>query len=274
MKQQVFIPAGMAHSYIQTSLSQETDKNRCINYMYNNHYEMKLQQRDTLPDWKVFTHNSAGLTGAGNAMSSTNDLFAYDKALYFGKLLKPETLQEVFTPVKLNNGKDNKAVQGSYGLGWFIEKDSSGGITVSHSGSAPGVTTFFIRNLSKKQVVIILQNIQNPGFDISAVLQIMNGENIVYKKSIAFEFARYLYEKGMKPALSRLHEMQSDTLLYVLKEKDMARVGLEFSRTKRFQQYSLEAYKLNTEFFPKSWKACDDYAREDPEIKSLNRVRM
>jgi len=51
-------------------------------------------------------------------------------------------LQEAFTPAKLNNSKDNKAVMGSYGLGWFSEIDSTGRKTVSHSGAAPGVTTF------------------------------------------------------------------------------------------------------------------------------------
>ena len=260
MKQHVFIPAGMIHTYVQTSLSQKTDKNRCSNYMYNNHYQMKLQQMDTLPDWKEFTYNLTGATGGSNVVSSLNDMLAYDQALYSGKLLKAETLQEAFTPVKLNNGKDNKAAQGSYGLGWFIQKDSTGGITVSHSGAAPGITTFVIRNISKKQVLVILQNIQNPGFNISAVLQILNEKTIIYKRSAAFEFSRYLYKNGMESAHSRLQQMLSDTVQYVLTEKDMARVGLEFSRNKHFGQYCLEAYKLNTEFFPKSWKSFDDYA--------------
>jgi len=263
MKQHVFIPAGMSHTYIQTSLSQKTNRNRCINYTYLSHYKKQLMQVDTLPDWKVkeFTYNLSGLSGAGGVMSSTKDLFAYDQALYSGRLLKPETLQEAFTPVKLNNGEDNKAVQGSYGLGWFIQKDSTGGITVSHSGSGPGIITFFIRNLSKKQVLIILQNIQNPSFNISSVLKMMKGETVIYKKSAAFEFSRYLFENGMEPALSHLREMLLDTTQYILTERDMGRVGLEFSRTSHFQQYSMEVYKLNTEFFPKSWKVYDDYAK-------------
>jgi tetratricopeptide (TPR) repeat protein len=45
-----------------------------------------------------------------------------------------------------------------------------------------------------------------------------------------------------------------------LTEKEMARVALEFSRSKNYQQYCLEAYKLNIEFFSNSWKAYDDYA--------------
>jgi CubicO group peptidase (beta-lactamase class C family) len=260
MKSEIFIPAGMSHSYIQTSLSQKADKNRCNNYMYNNHYEMKLLQMDSLPDWKEFTYNLTGLTGSTNVISSINDLWAYDNALYAGKLLKPIDWQEAFTPVKLNNGEVNKAINGSYGLGWFIETDFTGGKTVSHSGAAPGVTTFFIRNLINKRTLIILQNIQNPSFDISSILAIQKGKSVAYKKSIAFAYANDLYEKGPEYALGRLHERQSDTIHYALTEKEMARVGLEFSRSKNYQQYCLEAYKLNIEFFSNSWKAYDDYA--------------
>ena len=260
MKWNVFTPAGMKNSYVQTLLSQKSDKNRCINYMYNNHYEMKLQQMDSLASWKVFTYNLTGLTGSTNVISSVNDLCAFDRALYANKLLKASSLQEAFTPVKLNNGEPNKAAQGSYGIGWFIEVDSTGKKTVSHSGAAPGVTTFFIRNLATKQSVIIVQNIQNPMFDIGPVLAMLQGKSVVYKKSVAFAYAQDLYKNGVNYALAQLNQRLADSTNYVLTEKEMARVGLEFSRNKNYVQYSLEAYRLNAEYFNKSWKAFDDYA--------------
>jgi len=79
MKDNIFTPAGMTHSYVQTSLLQKADKNRCNNYMYSNYYEMKLCQMDSLPDWKEFTYNLTGQTGSTNVVSSINDLWAYDK---------------------------------------------------------------------------------------------------------------------------------------------------------------------------------------------------
>ncbi len=88
----------------------------------------------------------------------------------------------------------------------------------------------------------------------------LKGKAVIYKKSIAFAYARDLYEKGPEYALARLHERKQDTVKYILTEKDMARVGLEFSRNKNYQQYCLETYRLNAEFFPQSWKARDDYA--------------
>ena len=154
MKKNVFIPAGMPHTYVQTSLPQKQGKNRVNNYMYANHFTMKLEQMDTLPYMKKWTYNLAGLTGSTNVISSLHDLWQYDKALSEGKLLTSSILEEAYTPVKLNNGKNNTAVEGSYGLGWFIKIDSAGNKIVSHSGAAPGVSAFLIRNLTKKQTLI------------------------------------------------------------------------------------------------------------------------
>jgi CubicO group peptidase (beta-lactamase class C family) len=260
MKKNVFIPAGMMHTYVQTSLSEKNDKNRAATYMYSNHFEMKLQQMDTLSHMKEWTYNLAGLTGSTNVISCTRDLLQYDKALYSSKLVKPATMEEAFTPVRVN-GKENIAVQGlSYGLGWFVEKDSIRGKTVSHSGAAPGIVTYFIRNLSRKQTVIILMNVQASAFNISAVLDILDNKLVVYKKSAAFAYARDIYEKGPDNAFAGLLKNRGDTSQYVLTEKDMSRVGLEFGRTRCCQNYALEAYKINTLLFPQSWKVYDDYA--------------
>lgn len=260
VRQNIFIPAEMKNTYVQTNLLQRQEKLRCQNYMYNNHYEMKLQQMDTLPDWKKYTYNFTGLTGSTNVISNIKDLWSFVHALNNNKLLNPNSQEEVYKPVKLNSGEINKAAQGSYGLGWFIEADSTNNKIVSHSGAAPGVTTFLIRNLSTNQTLIILQNIQNPMFDIAAVLSILKGKPIVYKKSIAFTFAQDVFKYGLEYAQLQLRQRQLDTLHYISTEKEMARVGLEFSRSRKFNKISLNVYRLNTELFPDSWKAYEDYA--------------
>ena len=260
MKKNIFLPAGMTHTYVQTSLLQKQDKNRVKNYMYANHFTMQLEEMDTLAYMKEWTYNLMGLTGSTNVISSLQDLWQYDKALYEGKLLRPSTLEEAYTPVKLNSGKPNIAAEGSYGLGWFIRVDSFGNKIVSHSGAAPGVLTFLIRNLTKKQTLIILQNIQNASFDINTIIALINGQPIIYKKSAAFAYAKDLYEKGADYAASKLLENKMDSAHYSLTEKDMSRVGLEFGRTRSYQNYSLEAYKINALLFPNSWRAYDDYA--------------
>jgi CubicO group peptidase (beta-lactamase class C family) len=260
VRKHILQPAGMKNSYVQTHLLQTQESNRTVNYRYNNHFEMRLQKMDTLKDWKEWTYNLTGLYGSNNVVSNTIDLLNYDKALYSGKLLKQASLDEAFTPTKLNNGENNKAVAGtSCGLGWFIFTDTSNGKIVWHSGSNPGVTTLFVRNISKKQTYIILQNVTCPQTVYLGTLDIIKGKPLTYKKPLGFVYGRDLYQKGANYALAHLKVMQDDSLQYALAESEMDRIGLEFSRTK-YQDYSLEAYKLNTLLFPNSWKTYCNYA--------------
>ena len=128
-----------------------------------------------------------------------------------------------------------------------------------HSGSNPGVTTLFVRNITKKQVYIVLQNVTCPQTVYFSMLDIITGKVIAYKKSIGFQYGQDLYQKGANYALAHLKVLHDDSVHYTLAESEIDRIGLEFSRTK-FQEYSLEAYKLNTLLFPNSWKAYANYA--------------
>lgn len=260
MRKHIFIPAGMSETYVQTSLSQTKDKYRTINYQFNNHYEMKLMQMDTLPDWKKWTYNLTGLVGGNNVVSNVTDMLKYDKALYSGKLLKPAALEEAYTPTKLNNGENNKAIPGySTGLGWFVSIDTSLGKIVQHSGANPGVSTIILRNITKKQCIIILQNVQSPPTSATDAMNILNGNPIKYKKSLAFIYARDVFQKGSEYALTHFNELKNNTDEYSLVEAEMDRVGLEFSRAGKLQSQSLEAYKLNTQLFPNSWQVFNNY---------------
>jgi len=259
MKRNIFIPAGMANTYVQTSLAQTKDNNRTLNYQYNNHFEMKLMLMDTVASWKEWTYNLTGLTGSTNVISNVMDLVNYDRALYSGKLINTSSLEEAFTPTKLNNGENNKAANGSsYGLGWFIKDDPIAGKTVSHSGAAPGVSTLLVRNLSKKQTVIILHNVQAPPDVDNRILDILNDKPVAYKVSLAFAYARNLYLKGTDYASSFFNAYRMDTLHYYLSQAEMDRAGLEFSR-KNFQAQALETYKINTLLFPESWRTFNSY---------------
>jgi CubicO group peptidase (beta-lactamase class C family) len=260
MRQHIFIPAHMTSTYVETSLSQEKDRNRTTNYQYNNHYEMKLLKMDTVPDHKEWTYNTAELAGAGNVISTALDMFNYDQALYSGVLLKQETLAEAYTPVKLNNGQNNSAIPGySYGLGWFISTDTSRGKIVQHSGALPGVSTMLLRNLTRQQSIIILQNIQASPFIGYNAMDLLNGKAVKYKKSLAFIYGRDLFQKGSDYALTHFMTLKTDTARYELKESEMDRVALEMNRY-WLKAQTLETLKINTLLFPDSWKAYNNYA--------------
>jgi CubicO group peptidase (beta-lactamase class C family) len=260
LKKHIFLPAGMKNTYVQNSSQQKKQSLYAVNYQYNNHFESQLQQMDTLSDWKEWTYNLTGLYGGNNVISTTTDLFLFDQALYKSILLNPATLEEAYTPVKLNNGQNNKASAGSScGLGWFIFETPEAKI-VWHSGANPGVTTLFARNLTTKQCYIILQNVTGPSSVYFGTLDIIKGISRIYRQSAAFVYAKDLYRKGVDYALTHLHILKSDTANYVLTESDMDRAGLEFSRTNNLQQLCLETYKINTLLFPESWNALNNYA--------------
>jgi len=95
----------------------------------------------------------------GGVLSTAEDLARFHIALDEGKLLKPETLKQMYTPYRLRDGSDT-----TYGLGWMVSKDDGGRTWIAHSGGATGGTTYLLRDPSRKLAVAILCNVQNaPG---------------------------------------------------------------------------------------------------------------
>lgn len=254
LKQHIFLPAGMTISYLQTSLNQTKEVNRTKNYIYNNHYEVKLQFVDTLADRREWTYNQTGCYGGNNVVATAADLFKYDEALYNGKLLKPATLDEAFTPVKLNNGQTNQAIAGtSSGLGWFIFTDTTAGKIVWHSGSNPGVTTLLARNITTNESYIVLLNLalSNPVYQ--DMLSLIKHQHVTYRQPLGFIYARELFNDGPDYALAHLQTLKTDTA-YVLTKADMDRTALEFSRNRKLQDHTLETHRVNLLLFPNDWQ--------------------
>ncbi|HEV2478125.1 MAG TPA: serine hydrolase domain-containing protein [Puia sp.] len=271
LKKHVFIPAGMLSTYVQTSLTQTKEPHRTENYLYNNHYEMKLQLGDTVADKREWAYNLSGGVGAGNVVSTTGDLLRYDEALYNGVLLKPATLELAFTPTKVNNGGFSHAASGSSeGLGWFIFGDTGRGTIVWHSGAAPGVVTLFARNISRHETFIILANVVYDPSMYRDLLDIINDKQLEYRKSLGFLFARDLYRQGIDYAVAHLDLLKSDTTQYTLREDNFERAALEFSRDYwHSQNLALQTYELMTFLYPKDAHIYRLYA----DLLSTGRVR-
>jgi CubicO group peptidase (beta-lactamase class C family) len=93
-------------------------------------------------------------TGADGSLYLTIlDLIKWDAALTNEKILNPEDLQLMFTPVKLNNDSLHP-----YGFGWYLEP-VNGHKTNYHSGSWRGYNSYIIRFPDDKLSVIGLANL-------------------------------------------------------------------------------------------------------------------
>ena len=89
---------------------------------------------------------------AGALVSSVKDLAKWDAALYSDRLVKMTSLQQMWTPVKLNNGSTSP-----YGFGWSVDK-VKGHTYVSHGGGIPGFTSYIARYPDDRLTVIVLCN--------------------------------------------------------------------------------------------------------------------
>ena len=102
---------------------------------------------------------SLNRTADGSLYFTVLDLAKWDAALYTEKLLKKSSLEQMWTPVKLNNGKTHP-----YGFGWALG-NSGGKRFVNHGGAWQGFVTYIVRHLDDKVTVAVLANRAggNPG---------------------------------------------------------------------------------------------------------------
>jgi CubicO group peptidase (beta-lactamase class C family) len=102
----------------------------------------------TNADWMSMTQPYA----AGAIVSTVDDLAKWDAALYTGSLLRPETVQQAFTPHRM---KDGKTIE--YGYGW--QPGQWEGFTVlQHGGGINGFVSMGIRMPERKVYVAVLSN--------------------------------------------------------------------------------------------------------------------
>lgn len=266
LKQKIFIPAGMAHTYIASTLINLPDSNRTVGYDYPAFAPWIMQRADSLPRNHIELVHLNGLLGQGNIFSTTADLLKFDRALYQGKIVTKASLQEAFTPTRLSNGElataGWKNTIGYQGLGWRILKDTSLGKVVFHSGGEPGAVTMFIRDITKDQTIIVLNNVTHRSTHNTAMslLYLLNGgEPQTDKISIANEFSRSVVRDGLDEAWAIFNTIKSDTAHYYLDEGEMNRTGLSMFYN-GFQEKGIELLRMNTILFPNSSNVYDSYA--------------
>lgn len=96
-------------------------------------------------------------TADGALYFNVRDLQKWDQALYGEALLKRASLQRMWTPFVLNDGKPNSA---GYGFGWGIGK-VNGHKVIRHSGSWQGFTTQISRYVDDGLTVVVLANLDS-----------------------------------------------------------------------------------------------------------------
>jgi CubicO group peptidase (beta-lactamase class C family) len=103
-------------------------------------------------EWNSPTLNT---TADGSLYFTVLDLAKWDAALYTERLIKRTSLDQMWTPVKLNNGTTYP-----YGFGWRL-LEANGHRLIEHGGSWQGFTTAISRYVDDKLTVVALCNLDS-----------------------------------------------------------------------------------------------------------------
>lgn len=160
LQERMFKPLGMTTARIISEADIVT--NRAAGYRLVKG-ELKNQE------WVSPTMDS---TADGSLYFTVYDLAKWDAALYTDKLLKRSSLDQMWTPVTLNNGKTHP-----YGFGWVVV-DVRGHRLIHHGGSWQGFHCDIQRYVDDKLTVIGFDNLAQSNLEgiVRRVAGIFNPE--------------------------------------------------------------------------------------------------
>lgn len=147
MKEQVFAPIGMDRSYIY-SLRGTGRLKTYVDTEVQGHDLLRKGARRAQDDYLN------GVVGDKVMYSTVNDLYKFSLAIDCQAFLPDSIQQEAFRPgsPEWKNGEN-------YGFGWRMSEKHPG--MVYHFGWWKGYRSFFIRDVAKGRVVIVLTNTDN-----------------------------------------------------------------------------------------------------------------
>ena len=143
LDERIFKPLGMD----STRIISEADivPNRSAGYRLEKG-ELKNQE------WVAPSLNT---TADGALYTNVLDMARWDAALYTEKLVKKATLDQIWTPVRLINGKTVP-----YGFGWEVTQ-VNGHRLIEHSGAWQGFTTEIARYADDRLTIVVLTNLDS-----------------------------------------------------------------------------------------------------------------
>jgi CubicO group peptidase (beta-lactamase class C family) len=160
LQERIFRPLGMDTARIISEA--DIIPNRAAGYHL---VENKLKNQE----WVSPTMNS---TADGSLYLSVLDMAKWDAALYTDKLLKESALEEMWTPVKLNDGTTH-----GYGFGWQVG-EIRGHRIIEHGGAWQGFRSYIARYPADKLTVVVFANLapSKPGIIAHQVAALYNPE--------------------------------------------------------------------------------------------------
>ena len=263
VSENIFAPARMTRSFVGINNAPPTLKKEiAAGYRFTNPLATAPVNVETLDGARRAYATKQNLYGAGNLYSTARDLLKFHQALQSAKILKRQTVSEMYAPTKLTGGADYKPfARTNYvsqdALGWFVADERSGKIAY-HPGGDIGYVSYFLRNTTKDQTVIILSNIELlRHYTPTGLMRILNDES--YKldiKSLAGAMGKEYNLRGVEAMLKVFKQLKGSEQ-YNLSEDEINELGYRLLYDKKDAASAIEVFKLNAEQFPKSFNVWD-----------------
>lgn len=206
--------------------------------------------------------------GNVSIISTVEDLYKWDEALYHFKQVKQATLAEVFTPSSqaVNNTalllKDNMFGDKSYGFGIWIAMHNDAK-DFFHDGAFSGYMAYNERITSDHTDIIELSNLRHaPEYEIrQAIVNILANKPYSLPKITASVWLNAkITADGIDSAISGYRPLQkTDTANYAFSEYDLNQYAYLLLRANRINE-AIKVFKLNTELHPDSFNVYDSLA--------------
>jgi len=143
MKENVFIPAGMAHTAVYSKAVYDKIP---VDVVGHDRGQWRYSVAQNFLD---------GPVGDKGIYSTVGDLYLYDRALRTGRLLKQATMDSAYVP-------RNPMLHGhfSYGYGWRIF-EAPGQQVIYHTGWWHGFRHIYLRDIKDDITIVLLSNLSN-----------------------------------------------------------------------------------------------------------------
>ena len=249
LQKHIFIPAKMHHTSV---------------YKYIPGFDAKMPNRvfgfgtkfKGNEKFSTDSHYLNAAYGEGGIYSTLGDLMKWDSILYTDTLVSMKTLEEAFSPGKLNNGKKT-----DYGFGWFIGVSPNGKKVVKHMGGWAGFLTNIYRETGEKNCIITLTNNNSRYFNVDdGLIAILHNKSPrIPRLFIADVVGKKVQTEGIEAAIDYYKKLKSEHgEEYVFNEYELNFLGYELLEDKKVDA-ALGIFKLNQEEYPNSANVYDSY---------------
>lgn len=148
---EIFAPAGMKSSFVYENRQAATKERSLLCAIGYEKHKKQWQETWGVPPYRLEEHLEVG---DGAVWSNLEDMRQWDAALREHKLITADSLQAALQPSKTKDGETN-----SYGWGWEVYRDDSGGMNgFGHEGSWGGFRTSYYQYVAADRTTVILSN--------------------------------------------------------------------------------------------------------------------